>query len=1309
MTAYQVKTKALSIILTIAMLMTVVQAGGIAAFAADNDQFIKDSNGISLKYQVISEAEKTVMVLENGNSGAVTIPATVENGGATYSVTEIGKGAFKSLQSSLTSVVIPASVTSIEEEAFYYCTKLTKISIPASVTSIGVNAFFNCTALSTVTLSAPSNLKTIGLGAFEECTSLAKIVIPASVTSIGDRAFIRCTSLSTVTLSTAGNLDSIGAGAFYGCAKLTKMVIPASVTSIGNEAFSRCVKLSTVSFDGTSKLDSIGQLAFESTALTQIAIPASVTSIDGMAFIMCTGLTNIDVNSQNQNYISADGILFNKTKTDLVIYPAGKKDTVYSVPASVQNICDYSFVGCINLASISIPAGVTSVGNYVFAYCDSLKNIIFAGSTPPTIGDSAFLSDDETSYPIAAHVPSAQAVTDYNAAFSNYVSSDPQQITFDSESISLKVGDTFAADNNGVSIKYEVTSVSPKTVKVIANTPLYSGSVEIPASVIAADENSYSVTELGEQAFYNCTNLIKVEIPSGVTKIDQWAFESCPKLTDISLPDSVAEIGQYAFKGDSGLTKIDLPDELTSVGKCAFQGCSSLENATIPSGVTEISQQMFDGCKGLKTVSIPDSVVLISDMAFMDCSNLTSIVIPSKVETIGQASFMGCSQLTNVMVKGNIHSIGDMAFYQVPKLTDITFDSPTPPTTVGSNIFDGDTFPINAHVPSGAKLAYETAFKAYTESDPVQLKFEESSSTLSTPTGLMWDSKEPGKAEWDKVDNDANGYLVQLKKDGIDVGTSVTVTSETFYDFSAVIAANGSGAYTFTITAKGDSISTENSAESPASAAYTFNGSDENTKNIITGFLTDSVVKSQTVEYGTDFASLNLPKKLQVVGDEITGLWVKVTKWICSTYDSTVAGTYRLSPVLDNSYVDSGYVDSGYVLGSGVSLPEITVTVAASSSTNSNNHSDTSNSKTSSTTTTSTTVTKVDTTGNTATVTTKPDSVTTSGNTTDIQVTVPSITTDNTDTSTNGSTVDETKKTAVTINVPTQDIVQQLTAKKDVDLTITVPSDVAKDANANLAVTINANKEILEAAKANLDDVTIRIKDADTQQLAYSWTFKGADLAKSSIPIADINISMSIHLTTEVPKVNVITPMSKGLVLSFDHSGLLPSVASVKFSALEKGFKPGQTLYFYYYNPTTKQIESLGKDSYTVDADGYVTVQIYHCSDYVLLPNAARSLTLDTKIYTMAPKQSYEIGVKLMNMQNTTVKVYSSTKGAASITKLKNGNYKVTGLKVGLTYVMFDVYDEKGKLISKGHASVRLILKSGVNPSGNSWRQTAIF
>lgn len=413
-------------------------------------------------------------------------------------------------------------------------------------------------------------------------------------------------------------------------------------------------------------------------------------------------------------------------------------------------------------------------------------------------------------------------------------------------------------------------------------------------------------------------------------------------------------------------------------------------------------------------------------------------------------------------------------------------------------------------------------------------------------------------------------------------------------------------------------------------------------------------------------------------------------------YNPNKAGTYIFTAVLP----------TGYALSDGVALPTITVKVAEKSSNkpgNSTKNKSTVEAKKEQT------ETKVDTSTNTSIVTTKPDDVTTNGDTASITATVPTITIDNTNTPTNGSVLDTAQKATVTINVPTEAIKQQLTAKKDVELTMMVLSTVARDTNPNVALSIIAGKDIFETAKQTLSDVTIKIKDADTQQLAYSWTFKGEDLAKSNVPVTDVNIAMSVRKTEEIPKIHEVTQGKSGVVLSFNHSGTLPAVASVTISVLEKGYQPGQTLYFYYYNPTTGQIEPVGTDAYTVDAQGNVTVQITHCSDYVLLPKPARSLTLDTTSYEMPLGGSYEIGIKLVDAQDTTLKVYSSTKGVADVIKLKNGNYKVIGKKPGLTYIMFDVYDKKGNRIVQSHASVRLTVKKGTIPNGDSHRQTAIF
>ena len=161
------------------------------------------------------------------------------------------------------------------------------------------------------------------------------------------------------------SVTSIGNYAFEYCENITSVTIPDSVTSIGFRVFSNC------------------------TSLTSITIPNSVTSISGEAFGNCTSLTAINVASENSNYVSVNGVLYNKDKTTIICYPAGKKDNNYKIPDSVTEIDDYAFNGCISLSSVTIPNSVTSIGVYAFEYCASLKSITIPDSVP-LVGPGAF-------------------------------------------------------------------------------------------------------------------------------------------------------------------------------------------------------------------------------------------------------------------------------------------------------------------------------------------------------------------------------------------------------------------------------------------------------------------------------------------------------------------------------------------------------------------------------------------------------------------------------------------------------------------------------------------------------------------------------------------------------------------------------------------------------------------------------------------------------------------------------------------------------------------------------------------------------
>ena len=135
-----------------------------------------------------------------------------------------------------TSYVIPNSVTSIGDYAFYGCSSLVEVVIPNSVTSIGNYVFRECSSLSSIVI--PDSVTSIGEGAFHGCNSLSSIVIPNSVTSIGEGAFSDCSSLSNIVIP--DSVTSIGEGAFLDCSSLSNIVIPDSVISIGEGAFHGC-------------------------------------------------------------------------------------------------------------------------------------------------------------------------------------------------------------------------------------------------------------------------------------------------------------------------------------------------------------------------------------------------------------------------------------------------------------------------------------------------------------------------------------------------------------------------------------------------------------------------------------------------------------------------------------------------------------------------------------------------------------------------------------------------------------------------------------------------------------------------------------------------------------------------------------------------------------------------------------------------------------------------------------------------------------------------------------------------------------
>jgi hypothetical protein len=153
-----------------------------------------------------------------------------------------------------------------------------------------------------------------------------------------------------------------------------------------------------------------------------------------------------------------------------------------------------------------------------------------------------------------------------------------------------------------------------------------------------------------------------------------------------------------------------------------------------------------------------------------------------------------------------------------------------------------------------------------------------------------------------------------------------------------------------------------------------------------------------------------------------------------------------------------------------------------------------------------------------------------------------------------------------------------------------------------------------------------------------------------------------------------------------------------------------QNAQLLYYDPKTGSLTDMNA---VFDlTKGTATFTTGHFSTFVIATSSAvkpasGSITLDTRSYTMSPKNIYDIGVKLENAQNVTVKVYSSIGSVASVTKLKNGNYRVTGLKQGTTFIVFEIYDKNGKLLN--HASTKVTITNGAKPHGDAVRAKSVF
>ncbi len=520
----------------------------------------------------------------------IIIPDTVQS---------IGVHAFSGC-SSLSSITIPESVKLIDNRAFMGCSVLKSINIPAGVESIGVSIFAECSSLEEITVPfipgetnatigamfgspkyadnvnyIPETLRsvtvlggdTIGDNAFRGCSNLKSITLPETLESIGGYAFMGCSGIEA--LNIPASVSSIGDSAFKDCSALKAIELPARVSAISNSTFEGCASLESLSLH--EGIMSIGGSAFSGcTMLKELELPSTLESIGLSAFKGCSSLerltlpfVGVSADSDKNTYL---GALFGSDKE------ANSKD---HVPESLKTVTvtgtsplsNSAFYNCIYITAVNLPEGMEKIGNSAFTGCESLKDFTIP-STVTEIGGGAF-----------AGCKLIENVT------------LPEGLTMIGDNAFGSFEDSYVSFTEFEDGYYLGSASNPRLALIkVKDTEIKAFTFDAGTRIVYQD------------AFYGCSKLEAIEIPSTITWIGRRAFLGCSKLETVSIPESITEISPHVFCDCINLVSVTFPDSLTKIGQWAFAGC----------------ERLF-------TVTIPEKVTLIDNLAFLDCISLIEV------------------------------------------------------------------------------------------------------------------------------------------------------------------------------------------------------------------------------------------------------------------------------------------------------------------------------------------------------------------------------------------------------------------------------------------------------------------------------------------------------------------------------------------------------------------------------------------------------------------------------------------------------------------------------------------------------------
>ncbi len=646
-----------------------------------------DENGVSLYFDIVSADNVTIVGCSKVEIGTdIVIPSYLNFEGKTFSVTAIGKDAFR--YSNLKSIVIPSSVETIGVEAFVSCSYIENVELNEGLTKIEKQAFSSCHNLTNIKI--PDTVKSIEDGAFRDCNRLIVFTLGKGIKDIGVRILEKCTDLCFIEIKTekVPKSDNLKYPDLSGIQPNTcSIYVPETLIA----KYKSWNPIYNYKSDSELQKD-IKQRTNEPFYAWANLGPYVVTPISGTdnaSIVVAPGLMLGSENSKRDMDIPSEitflGRKFTVTTIDEDAFKGQKYIQRIRIPSTVKTINDNAFRemenlvdvyfsegletigksafrGCKNLKWIELPSSVKRIESYAFKDCRASHNIVFIGESIEEMGDLVFNNSYIDFIYIAKKTQpriTENTFSGINGGCSLNVPSKCKDAYQDWAKYFKEVNDSY--------INYEEMPL----------TPLYELRPPFPYEYDGVTLMYYLLDD----------TKVSVVPDKSYRKIEGKVIVP-PTVTYQGKRYSVSSINLYAFEYCWYITEVYLPETLEAIYISAFQNCSRLEK-----------------------ILLPESLKIISGFVFSNCIKLKEIHIPNKVETIPVGGFSKCDALEKITIGSSVEVIEDYAFALCPNIKEVSVFRSTPPA-LGEKVFNPGLFGVRLNIPIGSMSAY---FKFHTE------------------------------------------------------------------------------------------------------------------------------------------------------------------------------------------------------------------------------------------------------------------------------------------------------------------------------------------------------------------------------------------------------------------------------------------------------------------------------------------------------------------------------------------------------------------------------------------------------------------